>query len=1129
MVTGGRSSRLEDLFARAIEQAPDARARFVEEETASDPDLRVELESLLAYAEATDGAIHRAIGSAAATFTEAASAKRIGRFVGPYKLTGVLGEGGMGTVYIAERHDGEYHSRVAIKLMHAAAMAPLMLARFRAERQVLAKLDHPGIVRLLDGGTTCDGTPYFVMEHVDGTPLTRYARDISIRDRVRLVLEIAGALQYAHQKLVVHRDIKPSNILVDRNGAPKVLDFGIAKFLGEGEEVMRQAATRTGIAPFTLEYASPEQLRAEPVTVATDVYSLGAVLYELLTDMPPQRAGANFGETLTNICEREPPLPSSVASIERRRELVGDLDSITMKALQRAPVRRFGSMALFAEDLCRYLDGLPVTAHEASARYRAGKFVARHRGKLALATAIVVALTGATAISILQARRADLQAAASERDKRALLRERGLQELMSGRAFRALPYLAEAMREGDDSTAMRFLLAEAMRPLHRELATSPIPEGAVVLAIAPDETRFAVGTMSGRVIFYDERATIIAQVTLGSEPVRDLAFSADGRRVVAGSEGGELAVWDTTQMAPRRVLATTAKGTRAVGFVDDGHAVATVSSTGEIAFIGATSDQMHTAAAIPMSIGAKVMVASCTEHARRVAVGTSDGGVYVWDGGKPTRIGEHHGAVQALRLSGDGHWLVSGGDDHTAQVWNLAAPRAESLVLQHRSAVTGVDLSMAGTVATASADGAASIWDIATGRIVTTIQAHPGHRMRALHLAADGNFLLTVGEDATSRLWNAATGQSIMVMESDPGAGNAGHSVPGAHDAQLANAGNRIVTVEAKHVRIWRVDQAPLEIDLAVGFPAASAAYGPDGNTIAVAGGLRLAIWDLATRTQREVVDVPQADLVDVTWRPDGSRILVVGAFGMARVYDVHGRLVHALQGHSKTQKVHRGAWSPDGRLIVTAGNDGAARVWDAESGEFKYALPHPEAVMAAAWHPDGTRIVTSCRDRRLRIWDAATGALHSTLEGHGMQFLDVTYSPDGLSLATAGRDGDGAIWDVASGYRRMPLEGHTDVVIMAVWSPDGHLVATSADNGTMGIWDPLTGALLAMRSQPGEPLGLVWSHDGKHVMVASNDGHVRIWDVTLARESPQAVSDFVARRVPFRLVGARIERAALP
>ncbi|HEX5632427.1 MAG TPA: serine/threonine-protein kinase, partial [Gemmatimonadales bacterium] len=323
--------------------------------------------------------------------------------------------GGMGAVYLAERADGLYEQRVALKLLKRGMDTDAVLARFRAERQILASLDHPNIARLLDAGTTHDGLPFFAMEYVDGAPIDAWAdaRGASVEDRVRLVLQVCAAVSYAHQRLVVHRDIKPLNILVTAEGVPKLLDFGIAKVLQPGGE---ETSTVTGLRLLTPEYASPEQVEGRHATTASDVYSLGVVLYELLTGRSPYRVAHRTPvEVVTAMRTTDPERPSAAGPERHRRRLRGDLDTILLTALRKEPERRYPSVEQFADDLRRHLAGRPVRARPDTFGYRAGKFIRRNRGPVAAGVLAGLALTAGVVATAWQARLAREAQARAER------------------------------------------------------------------------------------------------------------------------------------------------------------------------------------------------------------------------------------------------------------------------------------------------------------------------------------------------------------------------------------------------------------------------------------------------------------------------------------------------------------------------------------------------------------------------------------------------------------------------------------------------------------------------------------------------------------------------------------------
>jgi eukaryotic-like serine/threonine-protein kinase len=414
------ASRLpeRELFDRACDLPEGARAAFLAS-ACPDAALRRRVEALL---EAHDRAGSAFLARPAATLTDAADG-RAGRRLGPYEIVRELGRGGMGVVYLANRADDEYRKAVAIKVVAAPLGDEALVRRFRRERQILAQVEHPHIARLLDGGTTAEGLPFLVMEFVEGRRIDEYctANRLDVPARLRLFRQVCEAVQQAHASLVIHRDLKPQNILVTADGTPKLLDFGIARLL-EDEGTQAGETTLAGAAALTPEYASPEQLRAERLTTASDVYSLGVLLYELLAGARPYEVGSRRpDEVLRAIAGREPARPSVVAAQagdhQRARQLRGDLDTIVLAAMHADPARRYGSAASLAEDIARHLDGLPVSARGDSAAYRIGRFVRRHRVAAAAAAAVMIKLMGGMVATAWQARIADRQRQEAERQR----------------------------------------------------------------------------------------------------------------------------------------------------------------------------------------------------------------------------------------------------------------------------------------------------------------------------------------------------------------------------------------------------------------------------------------------------------------------------------------------------------------------------------------------------------------------------------------------------------------------------------------------------------------------------------------------------------------------------------------
>lgn len=470
--TAERLRRLRDLFDGAIELAPEQRASYLRR-AADDPSLIGEVEALIAESDRTERDLSTLVDLLAVIDNRPTIAT--GQRLGAYDVVRLVGRGGMGAVYEAARADDQYHKRVAIKVVEAGAESDVTIARFRRERQILASLEHPNIATLVDGGIMADGRPFLVMEYVDGEPITTWcdARSLSVRARVELFRQVCNAVRHAHRSLVVHRDLKPGNILVTADGAVKLLDFGIATLISTDRADDSLPLTRGAFRAFTPEYASPEQIRGDLLTTATDVYSLGVVLYELLAGTrPPRRNGTSFDHRVI----APPQRPSSVASgdaarargerdaTQLARRLRGDLDSIVLKALREETQRRYASVEALDDDLARYLSGRAVGAQRDRASYRIGKFVRRNRAAVVASAAALLALFGGALISLKEARSARLEA------DRATLVANFLQSILGSRAasFAATSRLPQA------NLSLRDVLDNAAQRLPAELDRDPL-------------------------------------------------------------------------------------------------------------------------------------------------------------------------------------------------------------------------------------------------------------------------------------------------------------------------------------------------------------------------------------------------------------------------------------------------------------------------------------------------------------------------------------------------------------------------------------------------------------------------------------------------------------------------------
>ncbi len=469
-------ARALDLLDRALEQPLDRRRAWLRAQCGEDAALCARVLQL-------EGAERRCSDFLEAGLPILTPADRCGERLGAFELTSLLAVGGMSTVYRGRRADGRFEQDVAVKLIRVDLMDAETVARFRAEQQILASLEHPAIARLIDGGSAADGTPYVVLEYIRGQAITRYCtrQQLDVPARLRLFQQVCEALQVAHERGIVHRDIKAGNVLVTEDGQPKIIDFGIAKMLQPEAEELALPETRARTRLFTPEYASPEQVRGEPVTLACDVYSLGVLLYELLTGERPYRvAGLTPADIQSTVCDTLPANPSAAVGRQHetvpaglgstrqlQRRLHGDLDRIVMTALRKEVGGRYPSAQAFSADIGRHLAGQPVAARGASRWYRLGKFTARHRVGVAATATVMLVLAVALVVTLLQAREA--------------LRQKAVAEQQARRAESAKDFLVEMIRRTDpfansESATLLDALKQAISKIDQRFAGQPLLE-----------------------------------------------------------------------------------------------------------------------------------------------------------------------------------------------------------------------------------------------------------------------------------------------------------------------------------------------------------------------------------------------------------------------------------------------------------------------------------------------------------------------------------------------------------------------------------------------------------------------------------------------------------------------------
>jgi eukaryotic-like serine/threonine-protein kinase len=530
-LTNNDFALIEAVFDEVVNLPADARSARLEALDGERPDLRAQIEALLQSHDLADDFLHPPQPAIAADLADgaaiAAPAMGVGSRLGAYRLLQKIGEGGMGEVYLAERADGEFAQRVAIKLTRASVRDADSMRRFRAERQILASLQHPNIVMLLDGGVSAAGDAFLAMEYVDGVPLTRYCADraLPLERRLQLLRDVCAAVQYAHQRGVVHRDLKPANILVTGDGVPKVVDFGIAKLI---ESSTGAAPTLTGLipGPLTPNYASPEQLRGSSVTTASDVYGLGVLAYEVISgERPYETAGKGLDEVLALVLDTEPPRPSAPPKhgVDRavpypRARLKGDLDAIVLKAMRKEPDARYGSAGELADDVARFMAGQPVIAREPSLGYLLRRLAVRHRAPMMVAAAALVAIVAMLGVALWQ------RAIAVREQARAEARFREVRQLTNALIFKihnAVATLAGStpVRQTIVNEALAYLERLQAESQHDESLQVELAAGYLQIgAILGDPGNANLGDRAGALTQYERARALVLPLAMRPTP-----------------------------------------------------------------------------------------------------------------------------------------------------------------------------------------------------------------------------------------------------------------------------------------------------------------------------------------------------------------------------------------------------------------------------------------------------------------------------------------------------------------------------------------------------------------------------------------------------------------------------------
>jgi WD40 repeat protein/serine/threonine protein kinase len=1060
-MTGPPGRDPADLLADALELPPDDRPAFLERACAGNPALKADVESLLAH---RDGA-RRFFGTPLVIGADVADASDAlppvdawaGRTVGPWRLLERVATGGMGAIYLGERVDREFEKKVAVKLVRSGLASEEVLTRFRRERQVLADLEHPNIGRLLDGGSTPEGVPYLVMEFVDGKPLDRDCdeRRLDVPARLDLFLTVCAAVQYAHQHLVIHRDLKPANILVDRDGTVKLLDFGIARVIGAGD--VESDLTMTTSRRLTPRYASPEQVAGQRVTTATDVYSLGVVLYELLAGVSPYRTARTPFEVeqavLTGTVPRPsralPPESDDAATAARNRgmtprrlarALAGDLDTIVLRALARDPARRYPTVQALAADIQRHRRGLPVQAQPDTLGYRLSRFARRNRGLTGGIAAAFVTLIGALVLVTAAYRASDRSRREAERlayQNSLAAAESSIRSNQVGEATRQLATAPEALRGWE----WRHLAAR----LDRSRAHWRAHAGGITrLLYLGDGERLASASVDSTVRVWSSTGEPLALFGPFDSEVESAALDARRDRLVVGLGDGTVHLVPLSGADPPRQLGSGGAWARVDVSADGAHIVAAFFD-GMVQVWDAESGR-RTAT---WWGGERLVVPAFDPSGTRLVTGSSDGRLRFWHpDGRPERgdLAAHVRRVYALAWSADGTRLASGSMDRTVFLWSAIASTS-TVFREHRGTVTDLDfLDDGAALVSAGADGRLLAWNAEGGNVEAEFRGHLTD-VSAVAVAPDGKSLASGDWSGEVRVWDRST-EDVRTLNAGPNR----FLVPRIIDIRFDVAGERLVGVsndgdclqwgpESNHPVRWRVAGA------------GQAVYGTSATVVVTTRGGVLSQLDGATGDVVRSIDAHATPDEAPVILSTASLIVTGGGDSLVRVWSA-GDLA-PLASLEAGFGVRALALDAAAERLAAAGDDGRVRTWRTNSWAAGESFDAGAAVIQwVAFHPRTGHLVTGAEDGELRHWTPDARPAGELLARSPVRPYCAALSPDGRRLAVGTADQLVRLLDVDDGRELVALHGHTSRVAALAWSPDGERLASAAHDGTVRVWE---------------------------------------------------------------------------
>jgi WD40 repeat protein/serine/threonine protein kinase len=1071
---------IDQILDELLDSSPSQRETILTNRCGADDGLRLEVEKLLAATErAADFMEVSAVDSALRSLDLEATGSLIGRRVGKYRLLKLIGSGGMGKVFLASRTDKEFRKTVAVKLVNPFWNDDEMAHTFRRERQILAKLEHPNIARLLDGGTTKDKVSFLVMEYVEGATITEYCKDKckTTNERLKIFLKVCEAVKFAHQNLIIHRDLKPNNILVTADGAVKLLDFGVAKLLQP--DLLDVSSNFTlGTNTLTPNYASPEQLMGETITTASDVYSLGVLLYELLCgNRPHDLKDKSLPQILRIISEELPPKPSETGVIRervastarsitglhsrtsaRRRALRGDLDNISLKALAKDRHERYQTVEELTADINRHLATLPILARQPSTWYRMNKYFRRHRLGVASAALIIILVLGWLTSAVWQRNEARSQAARNLQRAYAADMNLAMQAYETANLSRLDDIVARYQNTAFTSNWEYRFLQNLTKP-KGGLLMIPHPSEVWDVTFAPDSKRMATACADGFARIYQVPEGRLLTTTATREVnIWRLRFSPDGRFLVTASgdsSSTSVKVWDAATGAETLSLLGHTARVRGLDFSPDGKMIATGSRDQTIRIWNAVDGRELKRFAVERAGEPdEIEDLHFTPDGNKLLV-ASKGTCRLWDVASGRTLSKFaEGGSWAAAISPDGKRFALGGAEPRIQIFNANPAKRVLEIARHEAKINSLAFSPDGsTIASASSDRTVRFSDTQTGAETLSLKTHLSEAW-SVAFSRDGKFIATSGTDFSVFLFDAP------------------ELLKGSSFASPLNPGGGWSAISSDRSKV------------AVPLP------GPNRSSTQT-------LWDVASR--HKVVEFFTKEAVESgSFSPDGAILATGGLAGTIIFWNsMTGAEIRCFKDHDAY--IVSVVFTPDGKRLISASHDKTVRIWNVENPVgFRELCHFDNEVSALGISPDGHRVFVASLDTTAKLIDFDTGSVITEIGKLRKPFLSVAFAPDGQTFATGNSDGVIQIRQTADAKLLATFTGNTGHLTALTFSPDGLRLASASGEGVIRLWDTQTGdQVLAIRTGAPNTSFLAFTPDGNTLISHGSVGKVQLWEAT--------------------------------